>query len=303
MTLSDLIGGGAQLGGGIWSALDSLSMGNELAGIADPFRQYRPQFGQQLVNSQAGTGAASSLTMQGGQQAAEYGNMMMELARNPSSIYNDPTYTSAFNQGTDAINRTLAASGMSMSGNQMTALQNYGMSQGANFYNQRLNQLSGLQSGALGMNQQGFSQLAGMSGLSQANPGAAALALSNARNQAGQGFQSAGQGLGQMLGGNNLSSYANTFRNISNLFGGSGMDLTSLGSMFGGSGVFGGSAGGAMGSVDTLGSMFGTGSFLPGIGDSAGAYSGIFGSGASFDAGGMLGSSSGLFSDAAGSFL
>lgn len=303
MTLSDLIGGVGQTAGGIWSGLDALSMGGELATIADPFRQYRAQFGEQLSAGQTGNSSAQFQMQQGGNNAALYGDMLRNLAQNPGSIYSDPTYQAAFGQGAEAINRSLAASGMNLSGNQLTALQNYGMTQGANFYNQRLQQLSGLQSGALGQNQQGFSQLAGLSGLSQANPGAAALALSNARQQAGQGFQSAGQGLGQLLGGNNLSSYANTFRNISNLFGGSGMDLTSLGSMFGGSGVFGGSAGGAMGSVDTLGSMFGTGSFLPGIGDSAGAYSGIFGSGASFDAGGMLGSSSGLFSDAAGSFL
>lgn len=291
MDLSNLLGGLAQTGGGIWSGLNALSTEDQVAGIADPFRQYREQFGQQMVNSQAGTGAASSLAMQGGQQAAEYGNMLMELARNPSSIYNDPTYTSAFHQGTDAINRTLAASGMNMSGNQLTALQNYGMTQGANFYNQRLNQLSGLQNGALGMNQQGFSQLSGLSGLSQANLGAAAMALSNANQQAGQGFNAAGQGLGQLLGGNNSSNLGSLVRNIGNLFGGSGIDLGSLGSMFGGSGLFGGSLSSGLGSVDTLGSMFGTGSFLPGFGSSGGAlgggFTGIFGEGGSSLFGGL----------------
>jgi len=302
MTLSDLIGGLGQTAGGIWSGLDSLSMGGELASIADPFRQYRGQFGQQLSSSQTGTGSAQNLMQQGGQQAGNYASMLQNLAQNPGSIYSDPTYQAAFGQGTEAINRSLASSGMNLSGNQLTALQNYGMTQGANFYNQRLQQLSGLQSGALAQNQQGFSQLAELSGLSQANPGAAALALSNARNQAGQGFQSAGQGLGQLLGGNNLSNIGSIARNIGNLFGGSSIDLTSLGSMFGGSGIFGGSAGGALGATDTLGSMFGTGSFLPGIGDSAGAFSGLFGSGAGFDAGGMLGGGSSLLGDL-GSFL
>lgn len=301
MDFTNLIGGGLQLGGGIWAGLDSLSMGGELANIADPFRQYRGQFGQQLASSQTGDGSAQNLMRQGGQQAGTYASMLQNLAQNPGSIYSDPTYQAAFSQGTEAINRSLAASGMNLSGNQLTALQNYGMTQGANFYNQRLQQLSGLQNNALGMNQQGFSQLAGLSGLSQANPGAAALALSNARNQAGQGFQSAGQGLGQLLGGNTPSNISSLVRNIGNLFGGS-VDLTSLGSMFGGSGIFGGSAGGVIGSADSLGGMLGTGSFLPGIGDSAGAFSGIFGSGAGFDAGGLLSSGGSLFGDL-GSFL
>lgn len=300
MTLSDLIGGVGQTAGGIWSGLESLSMGGELATIADPFRQYRGQFGQQLASSQNGAGSAQNLMQQGGQQAGNYATMLQNLAQNPGSIYSDPTYQAAFGQGTEAINRSMAASGMNLSGNQLTALQNYGMTQGANFYNQRLQQLSGLQSGALSQNQQGFNQLAGMSGLSQANPGAAALALSNARNQAGQGFQSAGQGLGQLLGGNNMSNIGSWARNISNLFGGSGVDLTSLGSMFGGSGLFGGSAGGVIGGSDALGGMLGTGSFFPGIGSSAGEFTGIFGSGAGFDAGGMLGGGGSLFGDLGG---
>lgn len=291
MDFTNLIGGGLQFGGGIWSGLDALSMGGELAGIADPFRQYRGQFGQQLASSQTGAGSAQNLMQQGGQQAGTYASMLQNLAQNPGSIYSDPTYQAAFGQGTEAINRSLAASGMNLSGNQLTALQNYGMTQGANFYNQRLQQLSGLENNALGMNQQGFSQLAGLSGLSQANPGAAALALSNARNQAGQGFQSAGQGLGQLLGGNGASNIGSLVRNIGNLFGGSGIDLSSLGSMFGGSGLFGGSLSSGLGSVDTLGSMFGTGSFLPGFGSSGGAlgggFSGIFGEGGSSLFGGL----------------
>lgn len=288
MTLSDLIGGLGQTAGGIWSGLDSLSMGGELASIADPFRQYRGQFGQQLSSSQTGAGSAQNLMQQGGQQAGNYASMLQNLAQNPGSIYSDPTYQAAFGQGTEAINRSLAASGMNLSGNQLTALQNYGMTQGANFYNQRLQQLSGLQSGALTQNQQGFSQLAGLSGLSQANPGAAALALSNARNQAGQGFQAAGQGLGQLLGGNNLGNIGNS---LSNLFGSGGIDLSSLGSMFGGSGLFGGSLSSGLGSVDTLGSMLGTGSFLPGFGSSGGAlgggFTGLFGDGGSSLLGGL----------------
>lgn len=290
MTLSDLLGGIGQTAGGVWSGLDSLSMGGELASIADPFRQYRGQFGQQLASSQTGAGSAQNLMQQGGQQAGTYASMLQNLAQNPGSIYSDPTYQAAFGQGTEAINRSLAASGMNLSGNQLTALQNYGMSQGANFYNQRLQQLSGLENNALGMNQQGFSQLAGLSGLSQANPGAAALALSNARNQAGQGFQSAGQGLGQLLGGIGSSGIGSLVRGIGDLFGGSGTDLSSLGSMFGGSGLFGGSLSSGLG-LDTLGSsMFGA-SYLPGSGGLGGGFgggfSGIFGEGGSSLFGGL----------------
>lgn len=291
MDLSNLLGGLAQTGGGIWSGLNSLSMGNQLANIADPFLQYRNQFGQQLAQSESGWGIGQNLLQQGGQQTLQYGNMLSNLAQSPSQILNDPVYQASADQGNQAVQRAFAANGMGVSGNMASALQTNAMTQAGNFYNQRLGQLSGLQNNAMAMGQQGFNQLSALSGLSQANPGAAALAISNANQQAGQGFNAAGQGLGQLLGGNTSSNIGSLVRNIGNLFGGSGMDLGSLGSMFGGSGLFGGSLSSGLGSVDTLGSMFGTGSFLPGFGSSGGAlgggFTGIFGDGGSSLLGGL----------------
>jgi hypothetical protein len=62
-------------------------------------------------------------------------NQLQALINNPASFFSSPVYTSAFNQGTQAVSRAGAAAGQNntsrtLSGGQATALQAYGQSFG-----------------------------------------------------------------------------------------------------------------------------------------------------------------------------
>lgn len=111
--LGGLIGGSAGGGG---------SSPSGAAGIADPFAGQRPQYQQQL-------------------------NSLMTGSFKPT----DPSYKWRFDQGLEALNRTMGASGLLHSGNLLAALSDYGQNQASTEYSnqfQRLAQLSGANIGS-----------------------------------------------------------------------------------------------------------------------------------------------------------
>jgi hypothetical protein len=57
-----------------------------------------------------------------------YNNQLMQLMANPSSFLSSPLFTSTLDVGTQAVNRSQAAQGFLGSGNQATALQQFGQS-------------------------------------------------------------------------------------------------------------------------------------------------------------------------------
>lgn len=57
-----------------------------------------------------------------------YNQQLMQLMANPSSFLSSPIFTSSLNVGTEAVNRSEAAQGFLGSGNQATALQQFGQS-------------------------------------------------------------------------------------------------------------------------------------------------------------------------------
>lgn len=57
-----------------------------------------------------------------------YNDQLMQLMANPSAYLNNPLFTSTMNVGTQAVNRSQAAQGFLGSGNQATALQQFGQS-------------------------------------------------------------------------------------------------------------------------------------------------------------------------------
>jgi hypothetical protein len=103
-----------------------------------------------------------TLPLTGALNGTNYAQQINNLVANPSSIANTPQYQAAFGQGQSAVNSTLAAQGLNGSGNQLAALQNYGMSFEQNAYNTQLQQLSGLYGQSLGANQQAFNQTTGL---------------------------------------------------------------------------------------------------------------------------------------------
>jgi len=139
-------GGGGGGGGNSWlqnlaggtsilSGLYGMYQANQLkqmAGNADPFAAYRPQYAQELA----------------------------QLEADPSKIMQTPGYDA----GIQAVQRGMASRGYGGSGNEATALLKYG----GDIYNQRVMQLSGLAGANIGPGVglqafEGATQLAGQS--------------------------------------------------------------------------------------------------------------------------------------------
>lgn len=57
-----------------------------------------------------------------------YNNQLMQLMANPGTFLDNPLFTSTLATGTQAVNRSQAAQGFLGSGNQATALQQFGQS-------------------------------------------------------------------------------------------------------------------------------------------------------------------------------
>ena len=111
---------GMAIGAGVGTAT-GMSGGNTTnpqaaAAQADPFAQYRPQYGAQI----------------------------QDLMNNPSSVQNLPGYQAQMNQGIQAVQRGDAAQGKSLSGQEQIDLQNLGQSQQSSYFNTYLQQLMNL---------------------------------------------------------------------------------------------------------------------------------------------------------------
>lgn len=121
------------------------------SGYGDPYNTAQSTDWGGLLNSGAQL-ISSGAQLYGGYQAAQgdpnlsamggIGQQLNNLMANPDSVYQSQQYKSAFNQGQNAVNSTLAAQGLNQSGNQLAALQNYGQSFGQQAYNNQFNQLS-----------------------------------------------------------------------------------------------------------------------------------------------------------------
>ena len=90
-----------------------------------------------------------------------YQQMLKGLYENPSSITSTPGYQFGLNQGTQALNRTYAATGQAESGAQAIGLQNYGQGYAANALNSaesNLAQLSGATTGPMNQSVNNYGQ-------------------------------------------------------------------------------------------------------------------------------------------------
>lgn len=126
---------------------------------------------------------------------AYYNDLLMRLFDHPESVLDDPGYQLAFDQGTQAVERSSAARGFTGSGNAAVALQHYGQS----FSNTYLNDQKRI--------------LAGLSGANVGNSpaqayGVAGQGYSDSFNQYGQVLASLGYAFAGMDGssGNPMSS-------------------------------------------------------------------------------------------------
>jgi len=139
--------------------------------VYDPFRQYRGEFGSTLASLQRG-----------------------DTQFSPS----DPSYQFRFNQGQQAVERSLAARGMLGSGNELMELQKYGQDMASQEYGTEWNRLASL------------AGVGNVMGVGSTNMG----------NQLGQN-------LGSMFGlWNSFSGGQSPMAGLSSLFGGSAAGLT-----------------------------------------------------------------------------
>lgn len=102
---------------------------------------------------------------------------MQDLMQNPRSIRNDPGYQFGLNEGTNALENSASANGMTYSGQQAKALQTFGN----NYANTKLNET--------------YNRLAGIAGVGQQATGSVANAGQNYANQSGQNMIGSGNAL------------------------------------------------------------------------------------------------------------
>jgi hypothetical protein len=137
--LGFMMGGpvGAAVGMGLVGAAGGLMQGDSYEDPStrayDPFKGYRGYFGQQLADLQAGSKQFS-----------------------PS----DPSYQFRYDQGLEAVNRSLAAQGQLGSGLQMKSLMDYGQASASQEYGNEWNRLASLA---------GVNQTAGVGSTNQGN--------------------------------------------------------------------------------------------------------------------------------------
>lgn len=91
----------------------------------------------QANNLQGLSTAAIAASNPFGPYRAQYATQLGSLMTNPSSVFQDPGYQAAFDQGTQAVARQMAGSGYAGSGNEAIALQQFGQSFANNYLTQR----------------------------------------------------------------------------------------------------------------------------------------------------------------------
>ena len=105
------------------------------------------------ANASAQTQVGMEQTQFGEQQ--QYAQKLQELIANPGSVTSLPGYQFNFDQGSQAVARQMAAGGFLNSGNEATALTQYGQNYAMSTFNQQaqlLSSLAGFNAPAYGSN-------------------------------------------------------------------------------------------------------------------------------------------------------
>jgi hypothetical protein len=186
-------------------------------------------------------------------QRPQYMDQLSAFMKDPGSIFGDPAFKAAQAQGGETVARNAGAAGMGNSGNKLASLFSYG------------------QSSALDFEKQKFSELLPLSGATQGNPGAAALATQLGQQNQQSGISAGIAGIAGLL--TQLGIPSALANQISQAMGGNPTFGANQGSNWSGNADPGGSLG-----VDGIGGLGGDqsgGIDLGGFGDLAG---GSFGS-------------------------
>lgn len=140
-------------------------------------------------------------------QYANYQPMLQNLVSNPSSVTSTPGYQFNLSQGETAVNQGMASEGLLGSGNQATALTQYGQNYATSQYQTQLQNLMSLS--GVGVNQNGSAYATDQATADQTAAGGALLGGTLANLLTGGG--------GSTVGG--TPGYTSTGQNINGLVG------------------------------------------------------------------------------------
>lgn len=176
-------------GGSMFTKLSDVLSGVQETDAQDKLKK-------QLLASQAQSQAALAPYLASGAQANQQLTNSLSQGFDASNLYNDPGYQFAKQQGEEAINRSLGATGNVFSGRALKAAQDYGTGLADQTYNDAYNRWL-----------QGNSQLAGAAGTGLQATGAATQVYDNQGN----------------INANNTLAKSNILsRTLSSVLGGSG---------------------------------------------------------------------------------
>jgi hypothetical protein len=89
-------------------------------------------------------GSGGSLFSNWANYQPQFANQLVNLMNNPGQVTSMPGYQFGMQQGTQALNRSYAATGQQNSGAQAIGLQNYGQQYAGSMFQQQFNNLSAL---------------------------------------------------------------------------------------------------------------------------------------------------------------
>lgn len=164
--LSDLEGAAVKspVSGGLTSALktgiSNLTSGDGLANAASSYMAYDTQeeMKKKLLEAQNQSKAALSPYLSGG----ESGISALQSGFDPSQLESDDGYQFRLQQGQDALEKSLAARGLSSSGAALKAAQEYGQGTAAQAYNDAYSQWLAKNSGLANYGQNATGMLTGI---------------------------------------------------------------------------------------------------------------------------------------------
>lgn len=129
--------------------------------------------------TQSASGAADPFAGQRGQYQTQLQNLM---SGGSAAMANDPSYQWRLQQGSQNLSRQMASQGLTASGAELAALQDYGQNQASTEY------------------QNQYSRLAQLAGANIGSPAAAGQIIAGQQNQQSQAASSVGNAVGQGLG-------------------------------------------------------------------------------------------------------
>lgn len=130
-------------GGGVYaSGLQQLAQQYMPQQAYMPQQSYMPQQAPQAAPPAAPRPHQPPVVL--GEPGGPVWKRLQDVMANPEKITGDPAYQFLYNQGLQALNRSLAAQRLTHSGKALTDTLNYGQGAAANYFNQLTNQLRGV---------------------------------------------------------------------------------------------------------------------------------------------------------------